>query len=163
MAKKKTPTPDKAPQPEPEKGAARALAVARTMAAVGFSPRERQSVGHIEYRKEYTDGLGRRALVTALIDRGISGLDHARLDGFVVTLQFHVAATDEAVDRVSEDLRPDMRAIVKLLGSDETFATSDVTCEACGTVTAEFKLGAKNAILCPACHTKAHLPEEIDI
>lgn len=153
MAKKKQPPKKGDPNPPADKGAARAAAVTQAMAMAGFAPRPDQGPAHLEYRKSYVDDVGTRAVVTALINRGVAGMDFARLDGFVVTLQYNVHPSLDAVQRAPANLRPDMEALVKLLGSvhEADHVVSSVICEECGAAVAEFRLGPKNKIYCEAC------------
>ena len=141
--------------------------IARTMSTVGFSPKNSLYPSHVEYAKMYADAEGRTARVTALIAKGLSGVEVSRLESFVLTVQVHIPATIEAVEQAPEYLRPDLRTIVSSLGGADEERKRDVValdCTKCGKHTSEFMVDRQTGKpYCPSCFKarKSSPPTEI--
>jgi hypothetical protein len=134
----------------------RAVHIGQVSAAMGFSPRQVGSTFVTEYVKDYGFPGGHRAArVTAQFDRGVAGMDHAQLRGFVVTVTAYLPARPEIVKKQApEVMRNDLVAFMERLGgpgAKEQAALMKIICEGgCGAETAEFFTFRKKR-LCADC------------
>lgn len=139
----------------------RAQTIARTMATMGFQPKNEFNANFVEYYKDYADDRGHVARVSAIFNRGTFGIDHARLESFVVTTQVHIPALIECVrEGVPKVVEPDLMHVLAALGGiddHEPQAIVQIQCTRCKKSTPEYFMDAKSdSPLCPACFkTKA--------
>lgn len=136
--------------------------IARAFAVVGFEPRRGG-----DYEKVYVDASTfARTLITAVIDRGLSGIDPPHIRTFVVTTQATVEPELEVLDdMVSCEPVNDMKALTRLINHAEKISAIDViTCEdpSCGKTTSEYTAVAGGRLLCLDCAQafKTNMAEE---
>ena len=79
----------------------RAQRIARVMASMGYQPKAEISPHFKGYYKMYADAADRTAMATINFTKGfMGGLDKARLDGIVVTIQAVLPPIpDQIIDR----------------------------------------------------------------
>ncbi len=136
--------------------------IARAFAVVGFEPRRGG-----DYEKVYVDASTfARTLVTAVIDRGLSGIDPPHIRTFVITTQATVEPELEVLDEmVSCEPVNDMKALTRLINHAEKISAIDViTCEepSCGKTTSEYTAVTGGRLLCLDCAqvVKTNMAEE---
>ena len=144
----------------------RSARIARTMAAVGFVPKPALHPNHVEYAKMYADAEGRTARMTALISKGAAGIEEAQLESFVLTVQMHVPATTEAVEKAPVFIRADLYTILAALGATDEEPHREVVaidCVTCGTHTPEFYVHQGDGkAYCPPCFKRAGTGADAD-
>lgn len=134
----------------------RAQAIARVMASMGFRPKNEFDASFVEYYKDYADQKGHMARATAIFNKGIMGIDHAKLESFVVTTQAHLPAVVELIqEEVPKVMEPDLLHILKQLGGAEILAPQaivQIQCARCNKMTPEYFMDARSDTpLCPVC------------
>ena len=135
----------------------RAAQIARVMAAMGFSPSGKIDARFVEYHKDYAEPHGRVARCTAVFNKGgvIAHMDHAQLEGFVVTVQGSVSPIlEDIAARAPRIMHGDMKnTLLQLegIGAPEAGAVEVIKCESCGKDTAEFVLSKSAKRVCPEC------------
>lgn len=159
----KSDTPDDGPPPADAQTWAQK--VTKVMTMTGFSPKPALGPSTIEYRKLYSDPEGRQACVTALISKGLEGLEPARLEAFVLTVQVRIPATTESIESAPVYIRGDLRQLVATLSDDGDPVRRDtiaLDCAMCGKRTSEYVIDRiKNRPLCQACY-KIDGPRKLD-
>ena len=137
----------------------RAAQIAQLMSSMGFLPSRSVDTRYVEYHKDYAEPHGRVARCTVLFNKGgvIANMDHAKLDGFVVTVQGQVDPVVEYIkDRAPRVMHEDMfRALQVLEGiTSPTEAVELVSCHVCANDTADFIVSKEGNIVCPDCRIK---------
>lgn len=135
----------------------RATRIAQVSSAMGFTPTREFNAFTVSYAKTYAvpGGNSRVARATAQFDKGVAGVDHARLKGFVVTVTAYIPADPEAIRRAApEVMRDDLLTYAEKLGDlslEETpAALVNIQCEGCKKETPEF-FTLRNQRLCRVC------------
>lgn len=123
---------------------------------MGFQPKNEFNASTVEYFKDYADMHGRLARATAILQKGITGMEHARLESFVVTTMAQVPAVAEVIkDEVPRVMEQDLLQITAALGGSEIktpAALVQLKCTKCGKMTPEYFMDAhSDTPLCPAC------------
>jgi len=123
---------------------------------MGFRVKNEFDASYVEYYKDYTDLRGHMARATAIFNRGSMGIDHARLESFVVTTMAQVPAVAEVVKaEVPRVMEQDLLHVLAALGGIEMRdpqAIVQIQCTRCNKMTPEYFMDAKSDTpLCPAC------------
>lgn len=135
----------------------RAQAIARVMASMGFQPTHHVDARYVEYYKDYAEPHGRVARCTVLFNKGgvIGGLDHAKLERFVITVQGVVEPVlDEVTAKAPRVMHDDMLQALRALegiSHAEPQAVETVQCNVCARNTAEWVIGKSGNPVCPRC------------
>jgi len=145
----------------------RAQIIARTMAALGFRPKNEFDAQFVEYYKDYADMRGHMARATAIFTKGSMGIDHARLESFIVTTMAQLPAVKELIkNEVPKVMEPDLLHVLAVLGGGEMRepqAIVQIQCTRCNKLTPEYFVDAKSDTpLCPGCFGRkvgADVPE----
>lgn len=135
----------------------RAEHITRVMAGMGFLPTREIDTRYVEYYKDYAEPHGRVARCVILFNKGgvIANLDHAQLEGFVVTVQGQVPPIAEDITTRAPKIMHDdmMHALQELqgIGGPPPQAVETVLCNNCGHTTDEFVVNKSGHPVCPDC------------
>lgn len=135
----------------------RAQQITRVMASMGFTPTPEIDDRYVEFRKDYAEPHGRQARCTILFNKGgiLGGMDKARIEGFVITVQGQVAPLVEDITaRAPRVMHDDMLTALRDLEgitSHKAEAVEVYDCEGCGVQTPEFALDRQGRKVCPGC------------
>lgn len=136
----------------------RAIRIAQVSSSMGFTPRSTMDAYVVAYSKEYAmPGGSRVARATAQFDKGMAGLDHAQLKGFVISVTAYLPADPEIVnEQAPEIMREDLLNYVRSLGGldyDQPASVVMIQCDSCKKPTPEF-IKYKNGRVCRSCYTR---------
>lgn len=123
---------------------------------MGFQPKNEFDASVVEYYKDYADMHGHLARATAILQKGITGMEHARLESFVVTTMAQVPAVPEVIKgEVPRVMEQDLLQITAAIGGAEIRTPASLVqlkCTQCGKMTPEYFMDTRlDAPLCPAC------------
>ena len=134
----------------------RAARISQVSSMMGFQPRREHHAFVAEYTKAYAiPGGNKAARATAQFDKGIGGMDHAKLKGFVITVTAYVQAEPDLVRQMApEVMRDDLLHYLKELGDLGDISTPVslvmIRCEGCSAETPEFFV-LRSQRLCRDC------------
>jgi hypothetical protein len=136
----------------------RASRIAHVSSSMGFAPRTQHDAFTVGYSKEYAmPGGSRVARATAQFDKGIAGLEHAKLQSFVISVTAYIPADPDSVRQYApEIMRDDLLNYIEQLGGMDTDAPASlvmIQCDSCKKPTPEYIKHRKER-LCRPCYTR---------
>lgn len=124
----------------------------RYMAGMSFRPKKPRSPKNYEYYRVYSDPNGKVGRIIAVVRKDVTGSEPERPEYFTITLQIHVDATQEAVDRKAPDWsKKELSNILNLFNEIEARSeVSRTVCGSCAKETTDFTT-VQGTKLCPSC------------
>jgi hypothetical protein len=128
----------------------------RYMAAMSFKPQRALHDAYMEFFKTYSDPSGRSARALAVIKKDTTGLNPERPEYFTITVQLHIPASIEDVEkRAPSFVRPDLLRVLAAFSDVEKRRNevAKVLCDGCRAQTHDFTAVAGRK-LCNTCLLK---------
>lgn len=135
----------------------RAARIASVSSGMGFEPSNSVNDYVVSYSKNYgvPGEHSRVARATAQFDKGVAGLEHSQLKGFVVSVTAYLPAEPSVVQKSApEVMREDLLEYMELLGSlkapEDQAVLVNIQCDGCARNTPEF-YAFRGKRLCGVC------------